>query len=67
MWNLFKCERTAVAGNELNRDGKALTCVALHAFECLHIQARRGGFNAGEPHGAAAFGASQDSNFGATV
>jgi hypothetical protein len=53
--------------DESNRDLEALTCVALRAFEGLHIQAGRGGFNAGEPHRPAAFGASQDSNFGATM
>ena len=53
--------------DESDRNLEALTCAALRAFEGLHIQAGHGGFDAGEPHRRAAFGASQDADLSAAI
>jgi len=41
--------------------------IALHAFESADIIARCGRFDLGQPHGIAALGARQDSDFGTAV
>ena len=47
----------------LDGDRKALAGIALRAFESAYIVARRGRFDMGQPHGVAALGARQDSDF----
>jgi hypothetical protein len=53
--------------SRLDGDQKALAGIALRALESAYIIARCGRFDLGQPHGIAALGARQDSDFGAAV
>jgi hypothetical protein len=52
---------------DLDSDRKALAGIAPHTFESAHIIARRGRLDLGEPHGIAALGTRQNSDFSSAV
>jgi hypothetical protein len=57
----------ATRRSRLDGDQKALAGIALRALESAYIIARCGRFDLGQPHGIAARGARQDTDFGAAI
>jgi hypothetical protein len=57
----------AAQESRLDSDREALAGIALLAFESAQIRTGRGRFDLGQPHGVAAFGAREDSDFSTAI